>query len=56
MDAVLSYTHDQDPPRATSFIVIVPAWADERSHEMMRESRFCKRHVVLAKSKVVAEV
>ena len=31
-------------------MVIVPAWTDERSHEMMKESRFCKRHIVLEKS------
>ena len=36
--------------RPTSFVVIVPAWTDERSHEMMKESRFCKRHIVLEKS------
>jgi len=50
IDAVLSYTHEHDPPLATSFVIIVPAWTDERSHEMMKESRFCKRQIVLEKS------
>jgi len=25
IDAVLSYTHEHDPPLATSFVIIVPA-------------------------------
>eukprot|EP00285_Hemiselmis_virescens_P014777 CAMPEP_0173400934 /NCGR_PEP_ID=MMETSP1356-20130122/49470_1 /TAXON_ID=77927 ORGANISM="Hemiselmis virescens, Strain PCC157" /NCGR_SAMPLE_ID=MMETSP1356 /ASSEMBLY_ACC=CAM_ASM_000847 /LENGTH=345 /DNA_ID=CAMNT_0014360969 /DNA_START=1 /DNA_END=1038 /DNA_ORIENTATION=+ len=34
----------------TSFVVVVPAWTDDRGHEMMKESRFCKRAMILEKS------
>jgi phosphorylated CTD-interacting factor 1 len=34
----------------TSFVVVVPCWTDERAHETMRESRFCKRVMILEKS------
>ena len=36
IEAILAYTHEREPPRPTSFVVVVPAWTDERSHEMMK--------------------
>jgi len=35
---------------ATSFVVVVPCWTDERGHEMLRESRFLRKHIILDKS------
>ena len=39
IEAILAYTPEHDPPRPTSFVVVVPAWSDERSHEMMKVAR-----------------
>ncbi|EKX49644.1 hypothetical protein GUITHDRAFT_135823 [Guillardia theta CCMP2712] len=48
IEVVLQKTEEHSLP--ASFIVIVPAWTDERAHEIMRESRFCQKLIVLEKS------
>lgn len=42
--------HNDKTGTATSFMVVVPCWTDERAHEMMRESRFLRKHIVLEKA------